>query len=533
MVSTRFTSTLALGALCLLAVSPAFAQADTLDVSLDPTFGSSTLSAGFEPDPLLIEISAGGLVDASAQALGTGCRGFAATAPDYRINWSGESELLRLFFEPDDAASDTTLIVNTAGGQWTCNDDGSGVNPVVTLENPTPGQIDIWVGTFTDDNGLVSGTLYVTENPAWDSSDDFVLDPQTADESDFEPFFDYGDDEADIDQVLVNSLTTVSPSSLTYLPEYDTVEASADPLYGVVTLGVDQLLRPYKTFITSGGGLDASELNLGTGCNGFITAEPSFRVLWNDADLDETLAFIFTASDDTTLIVQTPEGDYVCNDDAASGLFNPQVNIEDATSGVYDIWVGSFNQDEVIGGRLRVGIPAPAEDQTFVLLNSELEDTDLGDDVNAAGLSLDPNGLTAITVIETGFLPDPQAFTVPVTPEADSSLISGCNGFTSTAPSARVYWLSDGPLNFSAVPVLAATADGGHDATLVVRTPDNQFLCNDDVNQSTSNPVVAISNAQSGVYTVWVGTYAADDEFLATVYVSEAELSGQAFYAAE
>jgi hypothetical protein len=43
-----------------------------------------------------------------------------------------------------------------------CNDDYGGLNPMVEINNPQPGQYDIWVGSYTSGQ-YVGGTLKITE----------------------------------------------------------------------------------------------------------------------------------------------------------------------------------------------------------------------------------------------------------------------------------------------------------------------------------------------------------------------------------
>ena len=117
--------------------------------------------AGFAPDPHTVSIVSGGSVDVYAQNIGSGCTGYAASTPDCRIRWSGSAARLRIFFVPDSGA-DTTLIVNDARGEWRCNDDYDGLDPLVELTNPLSGQMDVWVGSYSSGT-LVPGTLYVTE----------------------------------------------------------------------------------------------------------------------------------------------------------------------------------------------------------------------------------------------------------------------------------------------------------------------------------------------------------------------------------
>ncbi|WP_233346946.1 hypothetical protein [Hyphobacterium sp. CCMP332] len=74
------------------------------------------------------------------------CRGYAASAPDIRINFTGGA-FNRINFSALSNA-DTTLIVNDPNGTWWCDDDsGNGLNPLIEL-TPISGQYDIWVGTY-------------------------------------------------------------------------------------------------------------------------------------------------------------------------------------------------------------------------------------------------------------------------------------------------------------------------------------------------------------------------------------------------
>lgn len=140
-------------------LSPVVTQ---LDYSLAPTYGSASLAAGFTNDPYHVIVTSGGAVDTTY--LGNGCNGFAAAAPDFRLNWSGNSAQLRIYFRTDQAGADTTLIINEPDGDWICNDDFDSTtrNPMVILNNPIQGQYDIWVGSYTTGEFL-AGELTITE----------------------------------------------------------------------------------------------------------------------------------------------------------------------------------------------------------------------------------------------------------------------------------------------------------------------------------------------------------------------------------
>jgi hypothetical protein len=130
------------------------------DWSLDPAYGVVELVSGFEPDPHRVNIAAGGELDASSIS---GCVGWIARAPDFRVNWTAGGNGLPLIFSVASDA-DTTLVVNDPTGAWHCDDDGgnAGFNPAVTFSAPASGQYDIWVGTYAS-GSLQDSTLSVSE----------------------------------------------------------------------------------------------------------------------------------------------------------------------------------------------------------------------------------------------------------------------------------------------------------------------------------------------------------------------------------
>ena len=109
---------------------------------------------------------------------------------------------------------------------------------------------------------------------------------------------------------------------------------------------------PFSAEVTSGGPIDASYL--GGVCRGYATAAPDFDVTYTAGDLS-LLRFYFVAdgADDTTLIINAPDGSWHCNDDAP-GTIDPQFDFQDPASGLYDVWVGSYQSGTEISGTLYV-----------------------------------------------------------------------------------------------------------------------------------------------------------------------------------
>ncbi|MCZ7544180.1 MAG: SH3 domain-containing protein [Anaerolineae bacterium] len=132
----------------------------TLNFSLPPVFGSTSLTSGFVPDPYTVGMTAGG--PANVSYLGGGCSGFATSAPSFSVNYTaGAFPMLRFYFIGN---ADSTMIINTPGGSYVCVDDSFGtLNPTIDFNSPASGRYDVWIGSFAA-GASVSGTLYITES---------------------------------------------------------------------------------------------------------------------------------------------------------------------------------------------------------------------------------------------------------------------------------------------------------------------------------------------------------------------------------
>lgn len=131
-----------LTALCALSLAgPVVAQ----DAGAEPNYGGAALSPGFDPDPHLVSLRAGG--DISASGAGGDCSGYITRSPDYRLLWREDGSLnIKISVL---SKADTTLVVNGPDGEWYCDDDsGEDDNPLITLD-PVSGVYEIWVGTFS------------------------------------------------------------------------------------------------------------------------------------------------------------------------------------------------------------------------------------------------------------------------------------------------------------------------------------------------------------------------------------------------
>ena len=95
-----------------------------------------------------------------------------------------------------------------------------------------------------------------------------------------------------------------------------------------------------------------------------------------------------------------------------------------------------------------------------------------------------------------------------------SDVAQTCQGFVSRAPDAKItYTATRQPLIFS------VASDG--DTTLLINGPDGRWYCDDDGGNYGLNPALRFDRPMSGTYDVWIGSYDANRNDDATLYVSE------------
>lgn len=126
----------------------------------DPLYETVTLAANFDPDPVSIELIAGGELEIG-DSLGEGCLGFInEERPDVVLDYTSGEFSLFIYAE---SSEDTTLVVRTPDGRWHCNDDGEGrgLDPTLVFARPLSGSYQIWAGTVA--SGAAEATLFLSE----------------------------------------------------------------------------------------------------------------------------------------------------------------------------------------------------------------------------------------------------------------------------------------------------------------------------------------------------------------------------------
>lgn len=113
--------------------------------------------------------------------------------------------------------------------------------------------------------------------------------------------------------------------------------SAASPAFGQISLKTDFDPDPWRVQLTAGGN-DFLDGKLGVDCKGYIdAAQPDFVLDYSAGKYD---LFFYADSDaDTGLIIRTPDGNWVCNDDGLNRGLDPTVQILRPKSGKYSVWV--------------------------------------------------------------------------------------------------------------------------------------------------------------------------------------------------
>lgn len=118
--------------------------------------------------------------------------------------------------------------------------------------------------------------------------------------------------------------------------------------FGTVSLVPGFAPDPHTADGTSGGNTDASTVN--DACAGWIASSPDHLFVAGGAFA--SLRVMAHSDADLTLVIQKPDGSYLCNDDSDTGT-DPLVS-DAFAPGTYKIWVGSYEQG--VNSRYTLGI---------------------------------------------------------------------------------------------------------------------------------------------------------------------------------
>lgn len=108
-----------------------------------------------------------------------------------------------------------------------------------------------------------------------------------------------------------------------------------DPIFGQMRLSVGFSPDPSSRTVAAGGDDRYSQGS----CSGYITnSAPDIDLYYEAGSLPLTLSA--ASATDIILVVNTPDGRWLCDDDSA-GELNAKLTFSSPQSGLYNIWIGT------------------------------------------------------------------------------------------------------------------------------------------------------------------------------------------------
>lgn len=136
------------------------------------------------------------------------------------------------------------------------------------------------------------------------------------------------------------SLSAVVAAALLLVGRAETQDPNLKPTYGSVSLKAGFEPDPYTKKVDAGGDVQTDK----GGVKAFVAKAPDFSLNYTAGKYQ--LTFFVKSKADTTLLINTPDGKWVANDDDPRTGLNPVITFKVPKSGRYDIWVGTFNGGE-------------------------------------------------------------------------------------------------------------------------------------------------------------------------------------------
>ena len=289
-------------------------------------------------------------------------------------------------------------------------------------------------------------------------------------------------------------------------------QPDAAPTAATLTLGGNEGYWLDPTLVSVIGGVVDGTLvqanTLGTLCAGVVAEQPDVVLEWAQDDAVESLRIFFLSLGDPTLVVVTPAGDILCNDDYSPLVADPFLSIDAPEAGRYAIYVGSFEDAAVEPGFLVVTSQDlnPAVMDLAQMFPRQANPDAVRNPQPAEAMKVDeaPQVAAAETI-----MPEATPFTQALTAggglgafdvELDNQ---ACTGFVTPAPTFTFDWEGEADK-------LVLFFEAADDTTLIVRNPNGTYQCNDDLDGSANlNPYLDLTPIP-GSYQVWLGSYAPD-----------------------
>lgn len=414
--------------------------------------------------------------------------------------------------QPVDTADDESGMATT---YRTILPSDAGDALLVTLTIEPDGTVKLLTDHLDDE----AGEAPIEQIGTWQTADDGNVVVTVSNDEDEESVYEFEVRDGHL-HALEYDVTLIGEQGLPLHPHTASVATTAKRAFLTLDLEAGFPLDPFFVSVNGGGDLDAS--HLAEGCSGFIHEQPVVSLDWEgEADIAE---FFFYSDHDPTLVIQTPEGEYLCSDDTNALLLDPSIEIANPTKGEYDIWVGSFHPNQLLPGVL-VLTTQPGVNVGSFSLDNLITRPEVPEILNTAEGRKEAEELLQAVTERQGDIEKLSAGTEPFTVELSSEGkvpafefdVEGqqCNGFISEIPDYVFDWSGTSD-------ELAIFFEGDADSTLVVVLPSGDVICNDDaITNENINPLLIVPNPAEGLYAVFVGHLNPDETIDGTLIITD------------
>lgn len=156
-------------------------------------------------------------------------------------------------------------------------------------------------------------------------------------------------------RAIFSACTSLFLLAFLAVPSVSAQDFNASSTYGEISLNSGFTPDPHTRSLTAGG---SRQVDVGSCGYGYVADRPDFKLHYEAGSTFPL--YIYAMSDyDVTLLVNTPDGRWVCDDDGYTGL-NPLLFFSQPMSGRYDIWVGTYG-DEMRSATLYISELNPNE----------------------------------------------------------------------------------------------------------------------------------------------------------------------------
>lgn len=344
---------------------------------------------------------------------------------------------------------------------------------------------------------------------------------------------------------LTAALLTAALNGVALAQESPAPEPAGPSAYITLDLEAGFPLDPFIVSVNGGGPVEAA--SLAAGCPGYVAEQPVLTANWTgEAEFIE----IFTYSDeDPTLLVQLPDGTFLCSDDATDTLLDTAVQIMTPAAGAYKVWVGAYEADQLLPLFLVLTTRDEVSLSTFDM-GSLVERAPQSEQANSP-LAESPEAQALLEVVTTAEEVTPALrATSTMTEAADAgeaaaeegdieefpivvdAMLDGASAvFTKSVTVSGelpAFLLNDGERTHcagiieeqpsaifeltAAMPVLRIFAEATADSTLVIVNEHGDIFCADDAaiageENLTAHPMIDITDAPAGFYALFVGRF--------------------------